>query len=245
MSGGVPPYLGAWADPVTLDVIASGLVANGLSAGAYGFGVMDLAGCTLDTVIMLEAPDALSLAVSATAPTCFGDNNGEAEAVVSGGTPGYTVSWTGSVPLTLGLALSDLGPGAYQATVTDDNGCMADTAFTLVEPEALGLNITAIPVGCTGTDGRLDAGVTGGSPDYALTWTGPSGPAGNADTLVGVPPGAYTLDVVDAKRRRRPLKWGSCPRSNGPCRGPWSIAKPAWAPWPGRRVVEKRLWCPP
>lgn len=198
MSGGVPPYLGAWADPATLDVIASGLVANGLSAGAYGFGVMDLAGCTLDTVILLEAPDALSLAVSATAPTCFGDNDGEAEAMVSGGTPGYTVSWTGSVPLTLGLALSDLGPGGYQATVTDDNGCMADTAFTLVEPEALGLNITATPVGCTGTDGRLDADVTGGTPDYALTWTGPSGPAGNADTLVGVPPGAYTLDVVDA-----------------------------------------------
>ena len=198
VEGGVPPYLAAWAEPATLDVIATGLVASNLTAGPYGFGVMDLAGCQLDTLVILSAPDGLQLDLTAANPTCFGESDGLAEAMVTGGTPGYTVTWSGNVPNTIASNLMDLGAGDYVVTATDGNGCMADSAFALVEPAALDVTLTSVPAGCEENDGSAVAVVSGGLPDYTLEWTGPNGPAGDAASLDSLTPGAYQLDVTDA-----------------------------------------------
>jgi len=198
VTGGVPPYLGAWADAVTMDVVANGLVASGLTAGLYGFGVVDLAGCQADTLFELEAPNELSLELSATDPTCFGETDGAAEATVTGGTPGYTVVWSGDVAPVIGPTVSGLGGGAYTVTATDGNGCMADTAFSLADPDELEVTVVSVPVGCDGNDGSLTADVVGGVPEYALEWTESDGLVGNDATLDGLGPGMFGLAVTDA-----------------------------------------------
>ena len=199
VTGGVEPYLSSWVNATTMEVVAAGLVATDLMAGTYGFGVVDVAGCTLDTVLVLEAPDALDLAVTALAPSCFAELDGSAEAVVEGGTPGYTVSWSGDVALTLGTSIANLGAGAYDVVAEDANGCTADTAFVLTEPEALEVALSASPVGCSGNDGDVMAEVTGGTPEWTVSWTGPSGDAGTGLTLSGLEVGTYSADVEDAQ----------------------------------------------
>ena len=198
VSGGVPPYLSSWLDAQTLDVVSTGLEASGIGAGQYAFGAVDVAGCTVDTVVSLTSPDALTLSLLANGPSCFGLEDGAAVAEASGGTPGYTLLWTGPVPPTLGPAISGLSAGAYAVEATDGNGCTVDTAFALIEPEPLVWSVTTTPVGCNGADGALMSDVTGGTPGYAVTWTGPEGVVGDSLAIDGLVPGLYSGALLDA-----------------------------------------------
>ena len=198
VSGGVPPYLSSWLEAQTLDLVSAGLEASGIGAGQYAFGAVDAAGCTVDTVIFLTSPDALALSLSVNGPSCFGLEDGEAAAETSGGTPGYTLAWTGPIPPTLGPAISGLSAGAYAVEATDGNGCVVDTAFALIEPEPLVWSVTTTPVGCNGADGVLMSDVTGGTPGYAVTWTGPEGFVGSSLAIDGLVPGLYSGAVLDA-----------------------------------------------
>ena len=150
-----------------MEVIGSGLTLNGLTMGTYGLGVVDQLGCTVDSVVTMNGPDSLTVSVLATMPSCFGDSDGAALAVVEGGTPDYSVVWSGDVEPTIAPSITGLGTGEYTVTATDASGCMADVAFILQEPDPLVLDATTTPVGCTGTDGTLTATVTGGIPLYS------------------------------------------------------------------------------
>lgn len=198
VTGGVEPYAAVWVDVSTETVIESGLSLLNVGAGTYGFGVSDPLGCTVDTVVVLEAPDSLVLTVSGMNPSCFGVLDGAVEATVEGGTPGHTVIWFDGNSTSFGPSLTGLGPGTYTATATDANGCMTESALGLEEPEALTASATAEPAGCAGDDGAATLEVNGGTPEVTVSWAGPQGPAGDGATLDGLIPGMYTASITDA-----------------------------------------------
>ncbi|MBK12138.1 MAG: hypothetical protein CL849_01245 [Crocinitomicaceae bacterium] len=198
VSGGVGPYSATWVNPATLDVVGTGLNIEGLSAGTYGVGISDQLGCTLDTLVEVSAPDTLNVSVLATMPTCFGDGDGSALAVVEGGTPDYIIVWSGSINPAVGLSVSGLGTGDYTATAVDANGCVAEVGFVLQAPEPLVFEVNTMPVGCDGSDGALIATVSGGIPDYAVLWSGSEGSIGDGLELVGIEAGEYTGILTDA-----------------------------------------------
>jgi uncharacterized repeat protein (TIGR01451 family) len=58
-----------------------------------------------------------------------GNSDGSISLVVSGGTGTISVSWNDGAT---GLSRSGLGPGAFQATISDGNGCTKIESFTLI-----------------------------------------------------------------------------------------------------------------
>lgn len=198
ISGGLAPHLATWVDLGTLEVIGTGLSQTGLAQGLYGVSIADQLGCTLDTLVSLDGPDSLTVSVLATMPSCFGDADGTATAVVEGGTPDVSVVWTGDVAPTIGLSIMGLGTGEYTATATDANGCVAEAGFILQEPDPLVFEVETTPVGCDGADGALSATVAGGIPEYAVLWTGPAGALGSGLALSGLGEGAYEGNLTDA-----------------------------------------------
>ena len=199
VTGGLSPYNAVWVDAATAQVVATGLSAENLTSGAYGLGIMDLLGCILDTLIVLEAPDSLVLETAVTPPLCSGESNGSATASASGGTPGYSFVWMGGAAPSLGPEITAIGEGQYTVEVTDDNGCQATSEVLVEEPVALALTLSADPVGCQGNDGSATGTVLGGSPPYQWTWTdGDEVLVSDADAASALVPGLYMATVSDS-----------------------------------------------
>jgi gliding motility-associated-like protein len=146
-------------------------------------------------------------------PTCNGDANGQATLVPSGGTSPYTYDWPAfgiynSVDI---YSPSLLAAGNYNVTVTDDNGCSNNLVVTMTEPLEVTVNITIashiscnlLAQGTTGSDGVLQAVVTGGvpfpGPSYNYTWTNSSGTLlGVLSSQGGLPEDTYQVVATDA-----------------------------------------------
>ncbi len=135
-SGGAPGYTYSWSPSGGTNAIATGL-----AAGTYTVTVTDANGCTATRDYTLTEPTAISTATgSQTNASCNGETNGSASVTPSGGTPGYTYSWSpsgGTAATATGLAA-----GTYTVTVTDANGCTATRNYTLTEPAAIDATIT-------------------------------------------------------------------------------------------------------
>ena len=156
--------------------------------------------CSSDTIpVILNNPGPLTVTLVDMQPAgCnVGSTDGEITVQAMGGTVGpgsdYTYSWNGGA--LMGSTISNLSFGNYMLTVTDDNGCTVDTAFTLPrsEPVINGFNITNIS--CTGdSTATVEVLVTPG--DGAITqyiWsTGGSGPV-----VTNQPPGFISVTIRD------------------------------------------------
>ena len=110
---------------------STGAVTNyidGLSPGNYSITITDYYGATATNSIALTEPDSLMLTLNSTGVDPAVGNNGQIEAIVSGGATPYFYQWsTGdtSNPLT-GLSI-----GTYQLTLTDSYACSATAATSI------------------------------------------------------------------------------------------------------------------
>jgi len=94
--------------------------AVNLGAGNYSVQVTGPgAGCVLTVPVQITEPPALSVNTTVTNERC-GGGNGKIEAIVTGGTPVYTYTWSNGA----GLPVNDgLPEGNYSLAVNDANGC--------------------------------------------------------------------------------------------------------------------------
>jgi gliding motility-associated-like protein len=165
-SGGTPPYSYSWntIPPQANDT------ATGLPAGQYIINVTDSNNCiTVDTVNIPD-PSLLNLSVSTVNASCVGDSSGSAIAVVTGGAGSYTYLWSpyGGVNDT---ALN-LIPDTFQVTITDGNGCVLSSSFTIGQNTVITLTVDSVlqPV-CNGTNtGAIYISVNGGTGAYSYAW---------------------------------------------------------------------------
>ncbi|NBV14781.1 MAG: hypothetical protein EBS07_12065, partial [Sphingobacteriia bacterium] len=89
-NGGTSPYTYAWQ---TLPVQTTS-VASSLSAGTWNITVTDANGCNLNNSIVITQPaSALSAQTTISNVSCYGGNNGSAQAQGVGGTAPYTYNW--------------------------------------------------------------------------------------------------------------------------------------------------------
>ncbi len=130
-------------------------------------------------------------------PSACGQSNGQATAVVVGGTPPYTYQWGSEANNQSTATATNLGEGTYPLFVTDANGC-SDYDLVYVGsksgPEA---SIqSSQPVSCYGSsDGSATIAVTGGTPPYTYQWPG----GGSGATQNGLAAGGYVVTVTDSK----------------------------------------------
>jgi hypothetical protein len=192
VNGGTPGYTFAWSDGGIGDVEDPA----GLAAGTYTVTVTDANGCTTEVSTTINQPTALVVNVVGNNLDCNGDNTGSINVVASGGTSPYSYAWNDA-----GIGDTDnptgLAAGFYEVTVTDDNGCTGLDTVTLTEPALLEVSLDPTDVSCFGgSDGQIDATVTGGTTPYTFTWSDAG--IGNNEDATGLTIGTYDLLVTDA-----------------------------------------------
>ncbi|MAT55933.1 MAG: hypothetical protein CMN32_15780 [Saprospirales bacterium] len=193
-SGGVSPFNFIWSNNAP-----NAPTITGLDPGVYSVTISDQNGCTLvDSAEVTAAPPLELEAQVLTNVDCANPTGGSAEAIVNGGTPGYTYNWSGGIGNVQNP--TGMGPGMYYVTVTDDQGCeevdsVMITADTL-PPQALAdpagvLNCVAAQVEVSGAGSSAGAG-------YAYQWSGPGivGDPTGQDITVNQP-GTYNLIVTN------------------------------------------------
>ncbi|MCB9230618.1 MAG: gliding motility-associated C-terminal domain-containing protein [Bacteroidia bacterium] len=192
-SGGVGPYSYSWnSTPVQ-----NTQNATGLPAGNYTVTVTDGNGCTATANVTIAQPPALVAAIdSSHSVSCNGAGDGDAFASATGGTAPYTFSWN-TTPVQTGPVASNLGPGNYTVTVTDDNGCTATANVAIIEPAAVVVQIDSFfNVSCNGAnDGSAYASATGGSGPLTYGWT--TTPIQFGPVATGLGPGVYIVIAAD------------------------------------------------
>lgn len=191
-SGGVPPYQFLWNNGSTTNLVQH------LPAGIYVATMTDFRGCTKVSIpaAVVEPAQPLSIVLTKITPDSCGLNRGAIVLQATGGRAPYTFQWNS------GQTTSDirnLAPGFYQATVTDDLGCVRTSPLYEVKRlspplEVASANLTH--VACWGdSTGAIAPVIQGGKPPYQYAWS--SGPT--TPHLSNLPAGTYTLTVVDAE----------------------------------------------
>lgn len=123
VSGGTPPYTYLWNDGATTED------RSGLGAGIYSVVVSDSGGCTGTGEVEITQPNELIITIDSIVPESGpGFEDGAIYITVTGGTPTYIYTWTGSYP---GQDLLNHPAGLYTVQVLDQNGCTA----TLIDIE--------------------------------------------------------------------------------------------------------------
>ncbi|HEU4719475.1 MAG TPA: gliding motility-associated C-terminal domain-containing protein, partial [Bacteroidia bacterium] len=190
VSGGTGSYSYSWSPSG-----GNASTANALSAGTYVCIVTDANGCShLDTAIVNTTNGPSVTVTSQTDPTCNGLTDGSVTVNVTGGTPGYTYSWSPSGGTT--ATGSGLGQGSYTCTITDAAGCVQTQTATLTEPALLTATSSFTNVLCNGgTTGTASVIAGGGTPNYSYNWSPTGGTSSNA---TGLAQGSYTCTITDA-----------------------------------------------
>ena len=183
IEGGTAPY------SIQLDGNPVTEISN-LAPGSYLVTVTDANGCSQNTELIIQGTESIITVLgSITHPICSA-NNGEIDIEVNGNNGSITIDWdfNGS---NMG-SQENLGPGVYEVTVTDENGCTGSTSFTLIaEDSNLSLDVTTVDALCGGT-GSANLEITNGTEPYTTTISG-----NNTNELDALPAGIYEVIVTD------------------------------------------------
>ncbi len=187
VSGGVTLYAYLWSNgAVTEDLF-------NVDGGNYSLTVTDANGCqTVQNFVVDEPVSALSISGLTSEVSCFGVNDGSITTTISGGTAPYVYSWNQGA---ITKDISGLGPGAYQLTVTDANGCSLTESFTVTGPDALQAATSVTNLSCNGAgDGEIDLSITGGTVPYSYSWSN----GATSQDISGLSAGTYQVLITDA-----------------------------------------------
>lgn len=196
-SGASPPYAFLWSGPDGFSAGSQNI--SGLSAGEYTVLIIDASSCEFSRTYTVDEPNDITIVESVTDVVCAGDFTGAIDITISGGSPGYTRSWTGPNGFT-GTTEDIFGveAGSYTVDLTDSQGCIASASFEIQELFDLTLSANTIDVSCFGAvDGSIDLNVSDGLEPYVFDWTGPNGFTSSDEDLSGLESGSYAVSVTD------------------------------------------------
>lgn len=166
-----------------------------LGPGTYTVTVTSVgAFCTATASITLVEPAELLATASPNDVTCFGLSTGTAAVYPSGGIAPYNFLWSNGMMVD---SISNLLPGTYSVTITDNNGCTEVSTMQVFEPAVLQI-VTALnrPPSCFGgTDGQLTTYAVGGTTPFEFVWN--TGQVNQGITNISA--GTYTVTATDGR----------------------------------------------
>lgn len=171
----------------------SGSFGSSLPAGTYTITATDEQLCMSHEDIQLEEPQLLSIDLNPTPIACIGDSDGSIIAIPLGGTPPYKYKWDHKNSSQ--ASLTDLGPGIYTVSITDDQLCKASMQVSIEEPLELEytLNISNAEPGAY-NNGIATILANGGMAPYTFNWSNGS----TENQIQNLMPGSYQATVTDA-----------------------------------------------
>jgi len=135
VSGGGTPYSFNWSNAANMEDLTD------LTAGNYSVTITDANGCAITNAAMVAEPAELDVVALGVDVVCIGDSNGVATVEVNGGGSGpYSYLWNTGSNASL---IEQLNPGQYSITVTDADGCSAESSVFISNP-------VEDPEGCIG-----------------------------------------------------------------------------------------------
>jgi gliding motility-associated-like protein len=169
--------------------VTSGI--SSLEPGSYTVTVTDVNSCTGQFSYQItDIPGPVISLIQAVDATCFSGNDGSITIDVSSGTQPFDFLWNnGEVTQNV----SGLDAGTYTVTVTDDNNCVADTSFTISEPDEITAIAQIDDVACGSTDGSITVQPSGGTGNYDYLWNN----LAITQTISNLGSGTYTVTVTD------------------------------------------------
>jgi len=133
--------------------------------------------------------------------TCNGDNDGSISVSISGGSAPYIIDWDndGTGDNDDPEDLSGLSGGTFTLTVSDQAGCTAQYAATIIDPAIISATLDTDHISCIGqNDGLINMSVTGGTLPYVFDWDNDgTGDNDDAEDLANLTPGTYTVVIED------------------------------------------------
>ena len=202
LAGGTGSLTPSW----TTIVPGSGIIANdtsqtALDQGTYKLIVTDVNSCADSSTYTITEPDTISISYTLSQISCSDSVNGSIEITEAGGTGALIPAWNSTNPSFTDLGTVDLfglDSGIYNLSLTDDNGCIYDTSFLMIKPDAIVTNANIQLVSCFGNaDAEIKLNTTGGDGNYSWNWSGPNGYANTNDTIIGLDTGQYQLVILD------------------------------------------------
>jgi len=173
---------------------------TGLGAGDYTLLITDANACTATEVIEVTQPGRLRMDVELSSGmtggyqiNCAGDSTGSIEIVAVNNVGSVRYLWSDGET---SENRYDQPAGDYSVIITDSNGCLADSSFTLTQPDPIQLTFETTQPWCPDTpDGSISLTVTGGviGTDYTYRWSDNS----TTSTITDINSGLYTVTVSD------------------------------------------------
>lgn len=164
---------------------------TGIAPGIYGVTVSLGTSCSAQAALLVANHTVNpQLSPAVTAAICS-QNNGNIQVTTTSGTVPYNFLWSNAATTE---DLNNIFPGNYSLTVTDANGCTADTILNVANnASTFSLSGNASPYNnCATINGAVDLTVTPAGP-YLYLWS-------NGETtqdLNNLPAGTYTVQVTE------------------------------------------------
>lgn len=163
-----PFYIYSWtASPFSWNSFSTTEDITNLASGWYYVEVLDTNQCYSQDSFLVTEPSPIIISSTVTNVSCNGGQNGVINLTVSGGGGfNYIYTWDNGATTE---DITDLAIGTYQVTVTDQNGCIADTIASVTEPAPF----TAQIISSTGgiVPDTLSVLISGGIPPYLYQWS--------------------------------------------------------------------------
>ncbi|NET31858.1 MAG: hypothetical protein F6K19_07625, partial [Cyanothece sp. SIO1E1] len=186
VSGGTGDYTYLWSTGATdQDLI-------GIGGGTYTLTVTDENACEQVANFTVTEPSSISAEVTVSPVSCFGEEDGLASLVVTGGLPPYSFLWSdGSTD----QDRTGLAAGVYDVTITDSNNCTFLAQAAIESPDDLEIIPEIINISCASeVDGRINLTLVGGTPPYTFAWSN----GATTQDIQDLDFGDYTVIVSDA-----------------------------------------------
>lgn len=194
-SGGTAPYTYAWDSGQTTQDI------NAVGEGTYVYTLTDDNGCVLNEDIIIGTLPSIDIALITSANEFCGQQNGEINIDVTGGSGSYAYSWDNG---STSQNISSLQAGDYQITVTDANGCSGTNTFTIVNDVSncsayCYLSVVTNSItdeNCGDATGAINIGVADATMPYNVSWSNGE----STDDISNLTAGTYSITVTDANQ---------------------------------------------
>jgi gliding motility-associated-like protein len=185
--------------------VAGPNTATTLPAGSYTVLVTDNLGCMDVAGVSITEPTPLNNTMSHVDVSFIGGNNGSATANPSGGTAGYTYSWS-TAPIqtaqTATTLTSGVGGVMYYVDITDSELCTYEDSVLINQPPCndFDLAVNTIDVLCNNqSNGQAYLVITNGTGPYSIVWSGGTPAIGNM-SVTGLAANSYSVTVTDLSK---------------------------------------------
>ena len=163
-----------------------------LNSGEYLIEVIGENGCSeIESIVITEPNELIISDLIIGNPTCSGAINGFINITVEGGTGSYIYEWTGPLGDIISTSedLTNLSPGTYSITITDENSCSVENTYEINNPDEINVDYDFEPISCSGESTILNVNISGGESPYTIDYDG-------VDPN-NISSGFYTFSVTD------------------------------------------------